>query len=237
MKEIKFLNYWNNLARSTSSRFARIGFPDADYDIYKSIVDEMFYYVRDINKDSNILEVGCGNGILLEIISNKGYRNLYGCDYSIDLLDEARIHCKNIKLVHVDAANINKEFTNTKFDLIYLHSVIQYFENYDYFEQFLESCLEILNINGKIFLGDVFNNYAIINDQDNSGLLNSIKSIIKKIIDKKKAVSNFYLDLNNLYDLPIMKRNKVTFYPILQWINRKPIMFKKLRYNILITKE
>jgi 2-polyprenyl-3-methyl-5-hydroxy-6-metoxy-1,4-benzoquinol methylase len=45
---------------------------------------------NNINKNSKILDIGCGIGNNLEILKHHGYSNIYGVDISLDMVEETR---------------------------------------------------------------------------------------------------------------------------------------------------
>ena len=98
-----------------------------------------------INKDSKILEIGCGNGELLLASQKKGFSKLYGCDFTHENL-KTLIENK----INVQACDIEKDFPfNEPFDLIIMNNVIEHFINP---EKVLINCKNNLQENGKIIL-------------------------------------------------------------------------------------
>jgi len=47
-----------------------------------------------ISKKDNILEIGCGNGFLLEKLSREGFKNVYGIEPSKDAVNKAKADIK-----------------------------------------------------------------------------------------------------------------------------------------------
>jgi SAM-dependent methyltransferase len=229
-----FVGYWNQSASTRKSRFEQVGMPDADESTIRSLVDEMLYYIPPITPESFILEVGCGNGLLLEELQRRGYPRLTGTDYSEEMINKANEYCSGIDYRVLDSKALNLEFENDSFDLIYLHSVTQYFEGEDYFNVFLHSCLDLLNNNGCLYIGDVFNIY--VRDYNDQNVQNTWLTVIKRLLRRKKSKAvekNFFLDLNN-FDRRHLADRGYKVYPLLEWVNSKSLMFKALRYNLLI---
>jgi len=46
---------------------------------------------KNINKDSSVLDIGCGNGLMLVELAKRGYTNLSGTDYSENAVNLARL--------------------------------------------------------------------------------------------------------------------------------------------------
>ena len=229
-----FLDYWNSSALGGGSRFEQVGMPDANELTIQSIVEEMLYYVPYLNPESPILEIGCGNGLILDELQKRGFLQLAGADYSAEMIAKAQHYCQGIKFLKLDAGSLDSEFESGTFDLIYLHSVTQYFGSQGYFNQFLEGCLNLLSENGSLYIGDVFNAYVnnYYMGASKRGRLALLRKFFSRSTPKEK---NFYLDLDGLRNLQLEKRG-FKVYPLLEWLNNKSLMFKALRYNILITK-
>ncbi len=54
------------------------------------VADQLEQHVSDKNAD--ILDAGCGTGLVGILLHNKGYHNLHGRDFSQTMLDEAQLH-------------------------------------------------------------------------------------------------------------------------------------------------
>ena len=53
---------------------------------------------------------------------------------------------EHISVEEIGANKISEKYPERSFDLIYCHSVIQYFEDDNYFKQFFNSSLNLLNL-------------------------------------------------------------------------------------------
>ena len=97
----------------------------ADYD--KDLVDEMGYvapvltcrllqqYVQD--PQAEILDAGCGTGLVGKALSEAGYRNLEGLDYSEDMLEQARR--KNVyRALHQGDLTARLDLPDERFDAV-----------------------------------------------------------------------------------------------------------------------
>ena len=79
---------WDKSAQDTTDRFLQIHFTD-NFNPYESIFNELKYYLQ--FDDKKILEVGCGNGLILErIINQTKNADIYGIDISNNLIEEAK---------------------------------------------------------------------------------------------------------------------------------------------------
>lgn len=71
--------------------------------------------------ESKILDVGCGNGFLIEEMSRYGFTNLYG----IDLFTPKKIQDENFKIYQTDIYGLKEE----EFDLIMYHHSFEHIAN------------------------------------------------------------------------------------------------------------
>ena len=110
------------------------------------------------NNINNVFEIGVGSGLLLYKLLP--YTQVYdGLDISQVVIDR---HNQNVKSLdqHVNlfagrADEIFKYSLNRPYNCVIINSVCQYFPNIKYFEQTIKDALEILALDGKIFIGDV----------------------------------------------------------------------------------
>lgn len=103
-----------------------------------------------------ILEVGCGFGRYLEILSKHNPSKLVGCDISshqIKLCKET-IKNNNIEYYVLDFSSTNSPVIlgHDKYDIIYTVFVILYIETLDKLKTFLENCYKCLKKNGKVII-------------------------------------------------------------------------------------
>ncbi|HMN29312.1 MAG TPA: AMP-binding protein, partial [Caldilineaceae bacterium] len=112
-----------------------------------------------------ILEIGCGNGMLLfqlapHCVSYDGADFLQSSlDYIQSQIDRQPARFENVSLRCQDANN----FTNiaeSAYDLIILNSVVQYFPTAAYLLEVLEGAMRAVRPGGHIFLGDI-RNYSL----------------------------------------------------------------------------
>lgn len=85
----------------------------------------------------HVLEVGCGTGrILEELYKIDNNIALSGIDFSEKQIDEAKNKSTKINYFVGDIFDYCSSNHGKKFDLIFLHSVTQYFPNEHYFDNF-----------------------------------------------------------------------------------------------------
>lgn len=146
------VHYWDTLAHEVQDDIAVNHWVDeSDKPVNIKMFDEIANYINmkflQNKSKAYILELGCGNGLILKKLKNLQKDNewqFYGADISPAML--GRIVDKSFTLYRCDASRIPCE--DHLFDLIYLHSVVQYFGCESYLDDVLNECLRILKRGG-----------------------------------------------------------------------------------------
>ena len=116
------------------------------------IMIEDFINLFDLKNGQNVYDIGCGAGAFLYSIKNKVNINCFGIDYSSSLIDVAK---KNLDgFFEVCEANNPPSF-GKKFELIFSHSVFQYFPSEKYAFDVIRKSYELIIKGGKLCLLDV----------------------------------------------------------------------------------
>tara|TARA_Y100001936_G_C16043229_1_gene652977 strand:- start:1000 stop:1722 length:723 start_codon:yes stop_codon:yes gene_type:complete len=109
------------------------------------------------NKDKpltgvNILDIGCGGGLLSEPMSRMG-ANVTGIDASDKNIKIAKLHAKknNLKINYLHTSP-EKLKENKKFDVILNMEIVEHVENIDFF---LNSSSKLLKKNGLMFIATI----------------------------------------------------------------------------------
>ncbi len=113
-----------------------------------------------------VLEIGCGTGMLLFPLAQQCSKYI-GTDYSEVVLSNLRqrvantsIDPKKVELIHRPADNF-EGFEEQSFDLLIIHSVVQYFPNMDYLKRVIEGAVRLIKPGGTLYIGDV-QNFALL---------------------------------------------------------------------------
>lgn len=77
-----------------------------------------------LKKPSSILDIGCGNGLLEELLETRGYYDNVGIDYSVSLIKEAKTK-SNSKFFVKDCCKPLK-FLKRTFDVVMLCDVLEH---------------------------------------------------------------------------------------------------------------
>ncbi|QDT13170.1 non-ribosomal peptide synthetase [Planctomycetes bacterium K23_9] len=113
-------------------------------------------------RPKNVLEIGCGTGLLLLQIAEecKSYVGTDLLQSSLDNIEHAlrkRPEVAKKVALHRQLADRFDAVAGQTFDTIVLNSVVQYFPSADYFLRVLQGALDHLAPGGSIFLGDIRN--------------------------------------------------------------------------------
>ena len=102
-------------------------------------------------KDKIILDLCCGTGNQLKLLSKNNFKNLYCLDFSSAMLKQVQKNSFNIKIYQEDATKTN--FKNEFFDLIIISFVIHEKERNTQ-KKFLEEAHRILKKGGTLLVLD-----------------------------------------------------------------------------------
>ena len=112
----------------------------------------------DADKDSSVLDLGCGNGVLTKTLQEKGYL-VKGLDASKDLLDIAREKYPTIEFVQGDATNFT---LSESVDVVFSNAVLHWI-NQEQQQDMLKCVYNALKKNGQFIFefGGYGNNQRI----------------------------------------------------------------------------
>jgi len=100
----------------------------------------------------NILDVGCGGGLLSEPMSRLGAK-VVGIDASSRNIEVAKLHAKESNLnIEYHCTSPEKFKTEKKFDVILNMEIVEHVEDLDFF---LKSCSDLLSDNGVMFIATI----------------------------------------------------------------------------------
>ncbi len=80
-----------------------------------------------LSSNSSIFDIGCSNGLLLDELKKKGYRNLYGIDVSSEAIKECRKKHSNVFVRSGEKTGFGKE----KFDLLVASDILEHIKDHD----------------------------------------------------------------------------------------------------------
>ena len=256
----KIRDYWEKIALSNNSNDYKDHWLKSDgtpvnAQMYAEVARFVSRYTNNVNAE--ILEIGCGTGRILSEVMSHGYNSVTGIDFSAAQIDICKQRELNCNLWVGDLFDFRREFSSKRFDLIFLHSVTQYFPSAEYFEKFLTSALETLQPRGKILLIDVPISWykdEMIASTPKDKIVKVIKDIVPSyFIEKvksfrsvkyvKERIGDVYIEyeaFNGFYVEPIVIENICGAYDkqvemIYQPFSEKPMIYKKFRPIFVIS--
>ncbi len=165
-----------------------------------------------IENDQKILDLGCGNGRLLNILQNKKIEYI-GIDNSEKLLIQAQQQYPDFREKFLKADALNLPFIDDEFDRIISIAVLQHIPSKAYRIKFLEEAFRTLKKEGKLVLTVwlVKNGSSYYRSVNN--ILNNVKSffgfskmdvndlLIPFKVDNKTNLGNRYVHAFSLKEL------------------------------------
>lgn len=120
---------------------------------YKKVLSTVYEKVRKQNP-KNILDIGFGTGILAKKLYDDGY-NIYGIDFSNEMLKKAKQKMPNAELLQFDFTDgLPKEFEQKQFDVILSTYAIHHIDD-EAKKLYILKLLKSLNPKGILIFGDV----------------------------------------------------------------------------------
>ncbi|UTC81858.1 class I SAM-dependent methyltransferase [Treponema denticola] len=120
---------------------------------YKKVLGTVYEKVRKQNS-KNILDIGFGTGILAKKLYDDGY-NIYGIDFSNEMLKKAKQKMPNAELLQFDFTDgLPKEFKQKQFDVILSTYAIHHIDD-EAKKLYILKLLKSLNPKGILIFGDV----------------------------------------------------------------------------------
>ena len=107
----------------------------------------------EIKDTDNVIELGCGSGAFIFAANDICKANWFGIDYSESLINTAKKAIPDGNFI-VDEA-LNESFSEIEFDVVFSHSVFQYFPNKAYAENVLKLWCSKLKKGGFLVLLDI----------------------------------------------------------------------------------
>ena len=135
-------DYWSSVADSRN---------------FTTIFDEKIFG-NYVDKDSKILDVGCGYGRTLNELYNAGYQNLVGVDSSAGMLERGRREFPYLSFVQNDT---DLPFDDDSFDAVILFGVLCSVVNENAQRNLIDEIRRVLKPNGIIYVNDFLINNDI----------------------------------------------------------------------------
>lgn len=256
-------SYWDVISKSVPVEYKDHWVDEHGTPLNKALFDEIAVYVLKYLKKSSrrprILEVGCGTGRILESISSiRQDLDLWGIDFSSEQIETAKAQLAdrcNLFVGDLKEFASHTDFTGDNgFDLIFLHSVTQYFPSDAYFQEFIDIATSKIRPGGALLLLDCPITWYLeqMRGTPKSTVFTPLKNLIKSAIGykpKERAApttaketianvmievpvfSGYWIDPENIRRL--CTGNFESFGMELQSFIHKPIAYKKYRPNFI----
>jgi|TARA_B100000959_G_scaffold231066_1_gene247391 SAM-dependent methyltransferase len=128
--------------------------------LHKLVLESLFKYIPDRN--SNILDAGCGSGGLITFLNSYQYKNIKGFDLSDDAVDLSKE--KKLNVVHGDIKDIESIISKQNFDAIISNDTLYFLKSREIIK-FMYSCSNGLRSGGVLILNiPVFKAFRGIHD-------------------------------------------------------------------------
>ena len=167
------------------------------------------------------MEVGCGNGFILEKLHKSGYKNVYGVEPSLDAVRKADSSIRKNILINILKTGLYKEGT---FDFIFFFQTLDHISNPNSFLKICNSYLKnggyilAFNHNVNSFSSILLKEKSPIIDIEHPYLYNF--TTIKKLFDKNGFISENIYSPNNVVSF----KHLLKLFPL-------PNSFKKIILN------
>lgn len=102
-----------------------------------------------VSEGDKVLDVGCGNGSLINAIKQKGNIKVYGIDISPEMIKECRGRYKNIEF-QISRAE-ETPFVDSHFDIVIICCVLHHLHDP---KKFFQEAHRILKTNGTLIIGE-----------------------------------------------------------------------------------
>lgn len=119
-------------------------------------------YINHIKNNAEVLDVGCGKGVLLNKLREIGYKNYFGIDLSEAAIGVALDEYKDNK-TNFEAVGVDEFFPTQKFDVIVFNECLYYFEKP---LEILKKYSKYLNKNGRLIVSMYGDDESVINCWD-----------------------------------------------------------------------
>lgn len=210
-------NEWSQNALNTNDLKKQVCRP-IDNENWQELVDDICDKLN-LNDDlDSILDVGCGNALLLSQLTPKA-KNYYGIDYAESMIEEAKSQIKRGQFFVGDAANLN--FSDEQFDRVLSYSIFHYFPDEAYIHKAISECIRVTKPGGIILIGDLLDKQFENEIKDASNL-----EYEKQLPHIMRYSEWTFCQLNKLKSI-FEAHNKVTKIEILQ----QPSSFQLSHYR------
>lgn len=147
MDSINFKNYWDKIYNKKLSN-------EVSWFQEKPEVSLGFFNTLNIDINSSIIDIGGGDGNLVDYLLQMGFKNITVLDISENAINKSKLRLgKNSKKVNWIVSDILKFKPNFKYDLWHDRAAFHFITRNSETEKYVEICNESLKSTGKIIVG------------------------------------------------------------------------------------
>lgn len=214
----KSLKFWNDNAQNWS----KMAYSDKkNYTLFPSSEIRNFEianYLKDKNKKSKILDIGCADGKLMEDFINLGFQDLSGIDNSENMISIAKKKLKKNNLnLNFYTQDVEKIKLKDKYNIITAIGLIEYLNNINKFSIKIDS---LLKKNGILII------------ESRNKLFNLYSSNRYTLNDKKKLDKYFEEVTNFEKEFKTKELEQITIN-VIKKINEYSKIHKKTNHKII----
>ncbi|GAA79461.1 methyltransferase domain-containing protein [Pseudoalteromonas sp. 20-92] len=145
---------WDEIARINSDFKAQVGRPFDDT-LWQALIDDVEQKLMFSAQGNSILDVGCGNGLLLSKLHKCS--QYAGVDYSQAMIDEAKKLLPQGVFYQSQASVL--QFDNNEFERVLSYSIFHYFPSYQYALDVIKEMIRVCKPGGVILIGDILDKH------------------------------------------------------------------------------
>lgn len=141
------LSYAKKLLQKTEDDYNRIAAKFSN--TRRKITDDLRGLKKYLKPDDTVLDLGCGDGRLLEVIGDEKV-NYVGADVSENLLKIARARYPKTKFIKISGVKL--PFGNESFDTVFALAVFHHIPSFTLRAKFISEIKRVLKKDGKVVL-------------------------------------------------------------------------------------
>lgn len=207
---------WNERGNDypTDNPMAISGFDQAfgtiNNENFKFLISDLALKLE-VNENDQIIEIGCGAGAITNEL-HKTCKNITGCDLSTGMVNRAKKLFPHISFFTANPSQ--KIASESKYTKIYMHSVFQYFPDYDYAKKVILNLTEVADSKAIILLADIMDldtKEEYLNYRNSQKSTKSIwQSSVKGRLEHLYYAKDFFINISNEFPewkFEILERN------------------------------
>lgn len=125
-------------------KISKLNYSDEANNLVLTYINSLKNVLSKISTKDNILELGCGNGFILEKLYNMGYNHVYGVEPSVEAVNRADRSIRDKIKIDILKKGL---FKNRSFKLIFFFQTLDHIPDPN---RFLKDCYDLLDEGGYI---------------------------------------------------------------------------------------